>query len=155
MSSSNPNDLVLRARTLVREGRHAVLSTLAEDGTPFGSLVAYAYDEGLAPHLFVSRLAEHTKNLARDARASLLVQDTREGDPLAGARATLIGTFEKALDAEREALVSGFVARHPEAAVYANFPDFSVYRMHVRTVRIIEGFGVMGFVAGEAYARAP
>lgn len=155
MSSSNPNDLVLRARTLVREGRHAVLSTLAEDGTPFGSLVAYAYDDELHPYLFVSRLAEHTKNLVRDARASLLVQDTRDGDPLAGARATLIGTFEKASEAERAALVERFVERHPEAAIYAKFPDFSVYRLSVRAVRVIEGFGVMGFVTGEAYAHVP
>ena len=153
MSTSNTNDLASRARTLVREGRHAVLSTLAEDGTPFGSLVAYAFDDGLVPHLFVSRLAEHTKNLVRDARASLLVQDTREGDPLAGARATLIGTFEKAPEAEREALVRRFVERHPEAAIYANFPDFSVYRLSVRSVRVIEGFGVMGFVTGEDFAR--
>jgi hypothetical protein len=139
----------------VREGRHAVLSTLAEDGTPFGSLVAYAFDDELRPYLFVSRLAEHTKNLVRDARASLLVQNTHEGDPLAGARATLIGTFEKAPEAAREALVERFVARHPEAAIYATFPDFSVYRLSVRAVRVIEGFGVMGFVPGEAYTQGP
>ena len=153
--SANTDGLVVRARALVREGRHAVLSTLAEDGAPFGSLVAYAYDDALVPYLFVSRLAEHTKNLARDARASLLVQNTHEGDPLAGARATLIGTFEKAPEAEREALVERFVARHPEAAIYANFPDFSVYRLSVRAVRVIEGFGVMGFVPGEAYTHDP
>lgn len=153
--SSNMDGLIVRARTLVREGRHAVLSTLAEDGTPFGSLVAYAFDDELRPYLFVSRLAEHTKNLVRDARASLLVQNTHEGDPLAGARATLIGTFEKAPEAEREALVERFVARHPEAAIYATFPDFSVYRLSVRAVRVIEGFGVMGFVPGEAYTQGP
>jgi putative heme iron utilization protein len=95
--SANVDGLVVRARTLVREGRHAVLSTLAEDGTPFGSLVAYAFDDELRPYLFVSRLAEHTKNLVRDARASLLVQDTRDGDPLAGARDTLIGTDRKSV----------------------------------------------------------
>ena len=135
-----------------------MLGTSQIDGTPFGSLVAYAFDDGLdglVPYVFVSRLAEHTKNLVRDARASLFVQDTREGDPLAGARATLTGTFEKAPEAERDALVRRFVERHPEAAIYANFPDFSIYRMRVRAVRIIEGFGVMAFITGEAYAHDP
>src|SRR5687767_11201360 len=65
-----------RARTLVAQIATGTLCTLALEpqGYPYGSLVTVAFDKG-NPIFLISRLAEHTKNLERDPRASLLVAE--------------------------------------------------------------------------------
>ena len=149
--SSEPS-FSARVRSLVGDGAYASLSTLADDGAPFGSLVAYSTDEVGVPILFVSSLAEHTKNFLRDARASLLV--TASGDaPLERARATLVGTIVPVPSEERESVLARYVARHPAAARYSAFADFALHRLVPTRIRYVEGFGVMGFVTGEQYLR--
>ena len=63
-------------KQLLSRAPRASLGTLAEDGTPYVSLVLVAEDGQGAPLLLLSDLAEHTKNLVRDARASLLVESS-------------------------------------------------------------------------------
>ena len=67
------------------------------EGYPFGSVVPYVLDHEACPVLLISRLAEHTKNLAGDARASLLINDPGD-DVQAQARVTLLGTAERVAD---------------------------------------------------------
>src|SRR5215510_16180182 len=66
-----------RARTLVAQISTGTLCTLAlePEGYPYGSFVTVAFDNG-DPVFLISGLAEHTKNLERDARASLLVAES-------------------------------------------------------------------------------
>jgi putative heme iron utilization protein len=59
-------------------------------------------------------------------------------DPLQGARLTLSGLAEPVAD---EAIKRRFLARHPEAAVYADFPDFGFWRLNVEGAHYIGGFG--------------
>src|SRR5512141_2947293 len=108
-------------KQLLSRAPRASLGTLAEDGTPYVSLVLVADDGQGAPLLLLSDLAEHTKNLVRDARVSLLVESLEE-DPLAAPRATFVGTIARTDD---ETAREAFVARHPSAARYAGFEDFS------------------------------
>src|SRR5262245_55875703 len=88
-----------RARTLAAAIRTGTLCTLAKEqaGYPYGSFVTFAMD-GASPVFFISELAEHTKNLRLDARASLLIAEGGEGDPLARGRVTLLG-HARVLDA--------------------------------------------------------
>ncbi len=81
-----------RARTLVANVGTGTLSTVAREpaGHPYGSFVAYGMWEG-RPVFLVSHLAEHTRNLLQDNRASLLVAEPGTGDPLARGRVTLVG----------------------------------------------------------------
>jgi heme iron utilization protein len=74
-----------RGRTLLAAGRTGTLATLTpshpgagalDGGFPFGSLVAYAVDGAGRPLLCLSDLAEHSRNLAADPRASLMVSAT-------------------------------------------------------------------------------
>ena len=44
-------------------------------GYPFGSVVSYGLDESGEPLFVISQLAEHTRNLGADPRASLLVTE--------------------------------------------------------------------------------
>jgi len=147
-----------RARDLVTRTKTATLSTLAtrEDGAvyPFGSLVATSPDEHGRPILLLSALAEHTKNLAVHPRASLLFADPSSEDPLANARVTLLGEVKRVPDDERVAARDAYLARHPEAATYEGFKDFAFYRLEVAEIRMVAGFGRMGWIDAADYAHA-
>ncbi len=56
-------------------------------------------------------------------------------DPLQGARLTLYGVVAPTTD---EGVRRRFLARHPEASLYADFP---VWRLAVEGARYIGGFG--------------
>src|SRR5690606_28686508 len=83
-----PNfDPVTAAKTLLRESRSGALATLmAASGDPYCSLVNVATTAAGAPILLISQLAVHTKNIAADARVSLMLDERKPGDPLEGAR---------------------------------------------------------------------
>src|ERR1041384_7380356 len=84
------------ARTLLREARSGALATLmAGSGDPYCSLVNVATEADGTPLLLISRLAVHTKNVLADPRASLMLDERKEGDPLQGARVMLMGTVAK------------------------------------------------------------
>jgi putative heme iron utilization protein len=98
------------------------------------------------PVFLISELAEHTKNLHRDARASLLVAESRPGDPLANGRVTLLGPCARVPDAERSRVREAYLARHPGASYYDDFKDFGFWRLEVSAVRYIGGYGRMSWV---------
>jgi putative heme iron utilization protein len=135
-----------QAKTMVQTRPSATLSTLDAEGHPYGSLVLFALHEGDVI-LLVSELAEHTKNLRRDARASLLVAEAGPDNPLALGRITLVGTARVTEGDEREAVRATFLAKHEAARFYADFGDFSFWRIAVDRARWIGGFGPMSWLA--------
>lgn len=137
-----------RARTLVAGIRTGTLCTIAKEpaGFPYGSFVTFAMDEA-HPVFFISELAEHTKNLQGDSRASLLVAEGGEADPLANGRVTLLGTVRKLADGpEREAAKRAYLSAHPNAAYYIDYADFGLWRLDVAGIRYIGGYGRMSWV---------
>src|SRR6266513_4416798 len=73
-----------RARTLMCLGRIGSLSTLSrkQPGFPFGSVMPYGLDDRGRPIFLISTMAMHTQNLQVDSRASLLVTQEADGEPL-------------------------------------------------------------------------
>lgn len=139
MRTTSDFDPRAAARKLLREARSGALATLmAGSGHPCCSLVNVATAADGAPLLLISRLAVHTENILADPRASLMLDERRRGDPLEGARITLIGTIAAtdAPDARRR-----YLARQPGARMYAGFTDFSVYRMTPSAAHLVAGFG--------------
>jgi putative heme iron utilization protein len=136
-----------RARTLVANVGTGTLCTAAREpeGHPYGSFVAYGLCDG-KPVFLVSHLAEHTRNLLQDPRASLLVAEPGTGDPLARGRVTLVGQCvqvgEDGLAAAREA----YLASHPGASYYIDFKDFSLWNLEIESIRYIGGYGRMSWV---------
>lgn len=145
-------------RALCRAARTATLATVAREpaGFPFASLVSVADDGAGRPLLLLSRLAEHTQNLlAADEASVLLVEEAPAGtDPLALARATLIGRCRKVPDADVEAARARYLAAHPEAESYFGFGDFALYRLEPEALRFVGGFGRMSWVDVGEYAAA-
>lgn len=128
------------ARGLVRRGLKAALATLdRRSGHPYASLVTVATTPEGEPVFLISRLALHTQNLEHDARASLLLDGTSPaGDPLAGGRVTLVGTARRIDDQHAR---RRFLARHPGAEIYVDFPDFAFWRLVPETAHYVGGFG--------------
>jgi heme iron utilization protein len=133
--------------------RQAVLATLSASrrGWPFASLAPFALTEQGEPLLLLSDLAEHTRNLRADARASLLVQDhTSLEDPQAGARVTLLGVVEPVETGVLDSMRARYVERHPGAREYFAMGDFHLYVLRISQARFIGGFGDMGWIDGDA-----
>ncbi|MFZ2018283.1 MAG: DUF2470 domain-containing protein [Methyloceanibacter sp.] len=128
------------ARALIRRAFKGSMATIdARNGYPYASLVTLATDASGAPILLISNLARHTANLAKDPRASIMVDETGAlADPLQGARVALYGKVERTKD---EAVRRRFLARHPEASFYFDFPDFGFFRLAVEGAHYIGGFG--------------
>jgi putative heme iron utilization protein len=135
-----------RARTLVAQISTGTLCTLAIDpvGYPYGSFVTVAFEHG-NPIFLISALAEHTKNLERDPRASLLVAESGAADPLANGRVTMLGPCTR-VEGDAGSARGAFLAAHPNAAYYADFRDFAFWKLQVDSIRYIGGYGRMSWV---------
>ena len=103
-----------------------------------------AFERG-HPVFLISELAEHTKNLRKDVRASLLLAQGGADDPLANGRVTLVGDCNQLADPE--AARAAYLERHPNAGYYADFKDFHFWRLEVAAVRYIGGYGRMSWVS--------
>ena len=143
------------ARALLRAARQATLATTLStggaqnrDGWPFASLVLIAHDRDGSPLLLLSDLAEHSRNIEADDRVSLLIDGTAGlADPLTGPRLTVLGRARRSADASHR---RGFLAAHPEAALYADFSDFSIYHVAVDSAHLVAGFGRIQWISAAA-----
>lgn len=132
------------ARGLIRGAASATLATQA-DGQPFASLVTPAPAPDLSPLLWLSTLSEHTRHLAQEPRCSLLFTGTAAGpNPQTAPRLTVTGLAERVPEAAVAGLKARWLARHPYAALYADFADFGLWR-----VRIMGALHVGGFARAE------
>ncbi|TCP10751.1 hypothetical protein EV683_11930 [Crenobacter luteus] len=139
---------------LVHRADHGALASHATQlpGYPFCTQLPFVPDAQHRPVLLISSLAEHTRNLIADGRASLALADPGADDLLSGARLTLLGDVAR-VDAD-EALVARYLRYRPEAADYLGFGDFAFYRLEPRRVRLIAGFARMGWLEAEDWAGA-
>ncbi len=139
------HDPASAARRLLRRCDRAALAT-SLGGAPYASLVLVAVDHDASPLLFLSDLAQHSRNIAFDPRVSLLLDGTAgHADPLTGPRLSILGCAE--VDADQR-LLGRFVARHPAAEAYAGFADFRLYRIVVERGHLVAGFGRIDWIAG-------
>ncbi|MYZ47960.1 HugZ family protein [Propylenella binzhouense] len=136
------------ARAVLAGARAGTLATLLPDGAPFASLVTVGFDEEGAPLLLLSKLAVHTQNVERDSRASLLlVEPSAQPDRLAESRLSLVGRLVPA--AHQEPARERFLASHPEAAGYARFGDFRIFRFQTAHGHLVAGFGRIATIPAE------
>ena len=116
------DDPLRHARHLVRAATKASLATLMakpDEGAPYASLVIIAADHDGAPLLLLSDLAEHSANIARNGRVSLLIDGTAGfEDPLTGPRVSVTGVARRSREARHR---TRYLARHPSAERYADF----------------------------------
>ncbi len=156
---AEPVPLTQVARTLFHRATHGVLSTMSAQhgGWPFGSLAPFAVTRSGDVALALSELAEHTRNLRVDARASLFVMDTADGPGASQAspRLTILGrVVQPDGDALRDARAR-YVARFPEADGYLSKLDFRMHVMVAEQVRLVAGFGRVAWLPASTVHEDP
>jgi heme iron utilization protein len=127
-------------KRLMRLARTGALATLeVTGGAPLTTLLGVASDFDGAPLFLMSTLSRHTRNLAGDPRASLLLTGRHDrGDPLNQPRVTLTGQVERC--AAPRAKVR-YLQRNPKAGLYAGFADFALFQLRIGDVHFNGGFG--------------
>ena len=124
----------------MRTARTAALATLdPASGAPLTTLVGVASDFDGAPLFLMSTLARHTRHLAADPRASVLMTENSErGDPLNHPRLTLNGRIDRV---ESPGARARYLQRNPKAKLYVDFADFAFFRLAIDNVHFNGGFG--------------
>lgn len=131
---------VRESRQIMRAAVCASLATSAA-GQPFVSLVTPAIAPDLAALLWISTLSEHTRHLAAEPRCALLFTGAAEGpNPQTAPRITVTGLAEPVPAVEVPSLKARWLARHPYAAIYADFADFSLWRIRPQAALYVGGF---------------
>jgi len=137
---TTPAGLGFEARCLIRAAAAATLATSAE-GQPFASLVTPASGPDLAPLMLLSSLSEHTRHLRADPRCALMFAGApSSANPQTAPRVTLTGLAEVVPADEAPALKARWLARHPYAALYADFGDFALWRVRPGGGLLVGGF---------------
>jgi putative heme iron utilization protein len=139
------------ARRCLRAHRSGVLATLSAKlgGYPFGSIVPFVLDRDCRPVILISALAEHTRNLAADARASLIVHDYAD-DVQAGTRLTLVG--DAARLADDTGVRDRYLRQFPAARELLALGDFSFWAITPKRLLFIRGFGRIDWIDAAALA---
>lgn len=131
------------AKTLVHEARHAALAVQMPGSHPSVSRVQISTDTDGAIVLLTSSLSPHTQAMIDHRQVSLLVGEPGKGDPLAHPRVTIFANADQ-IDRQTDdhaRLRHRHLARHPKAELYADFGDFSFFRLSMDGASLNGGFG--------------
>lgn len=139
---------------LLHASPHGSLATQSVHipGYPLASVLPYALDELHRPVFLISRLAEHTKNLAAERRSGFLVHAASGQNVLTSERLSLLGDTEQ-FDASPE-LIARYLRYQPDAEQYLGLGDFAFFRLVPKGARYIAGFGKMGWIEGTGWHSA-
>ncbi|MFI8559961.1 HugZ family protein [Pseudomonas putida] len=134
------------ARELLLKEYRGVLSTHSKSmpGFPFGSVVPYCLDAQGHPLILISRIAQHTNNLHKDPKCSLLVGEREAEDVQAVGRLTVMAEAHKLEDTQAiEAAAERYYRFFPDAADYHKAHDFDFWVLQPVRHRYIGGFGAI------------
>jgi putative heme iron utilization protein len=142
------------ARQLFLERSSGVLSTISVDvpGYPFGSAAPYCADDQCCPIIYISYIAQHTKNIIADSRVSLTILENKDGstDVQAQGRLTCIGNA-RPIDDDEIRVRQRYFRYFPSARQYEHTHDFAFFRLELIRVRFIGGFGRIYWVEPDEF----
>ncbi|GAB4538362.1 MAG: hypothetical protein Fur002_01740 [Anaerolineales bacterium] len=130
---------------LLRGARIAGLATLRDDA-PQISMAAFACADDFSEfYIHISKLAQHTMDMIKDKRVSLLIAEPDDGrnDPQTLTRVSLRAYAEKIQNGEPgHALIKQiYLTKFPASAALFDLADFSLWRIKPRGGRFVAGFG--------------
>ncbi|ROQ22438.1 HugZ family protein [Gallaecimonas pentaromativorans] len=138
------NSAVHQARQLLLTIQSGVLATHSKalPGYPFGSVTPFVLDRDGSLLLFISDIAQHSRNLTMDPKCSITVfEQTVETDQNTQGRVTVLGDAQKLAEGEDEAAFARYASQFPESLGYRQAHDFAVWRLLPKRIRFIGGFG--------------
>ncbi|WP_166364369.1 DUF2470 domain-containing protein [Pseudomonas akapageensis] len=137
---------IKHARELLLKEYRGVLSTHSKSmpGFPFGSVVPYCLDSQGNPLILISRIAQHTHNLQRDPKCSMLVGERDAEDVQAAGRLTVLAEAQQIIEADQiEAAAERYYRYFPESSNYHKAHDFDFWVLVPVRHRYIGGFGAI------------
>lgn len=143
------------ARRFYEAGRAATLCTHSNvhEGFPFGSVVQYDITEQARPVIYVSRIAQHFKNIAHDPRASLFIPDPNSlSAPLSCPRITLLVEFARVPEGDKDKIEKSYLKRFPDAVDHRVAHDFEFFVGELMQVRWIGGFGDIAWIGPKEFS---
>jgi len=137
------SEIDFNARSLLLSEYHGVLSTHSVDapGYPFGSVVPYCLARDGHPVILISKIAQHTKNIQKNSKVSLIVTEGETDDVQAAARLTWLGNANIVSDIEDISI--RYYKYFPASRDYHKTHDFNFYRIELVRARYIGGFGII------------
>ena len=141
------------ARSLLLQESFGVLSTISVDaaGYPFGSVTPYCVDQQCRPIIYISHIAQHTRNIVADPRVSLTVIENNGSDDVqAQGRVTCIANALQVSDGEA-GVRDRYFRYFPSAQEYERTHGFAFFRLELVRVRFIGGFGQIFWVESNEF----
>jgi hypothetical protein len=141
------------ARRLLRRYRAGVISThsASHPGFPYGSALPFCTDQRGRIVVLISHLAEHTRNVDRDARVSFAVSPPGP-DLQTQPRLTVLG---EALRMDDQGLSQRYLRLFPEGREYLAIGGFHFYAVEPGHARFIAGFGSLHWIEGNSLLARP
>jgi len=132
-----------------------VLATLDESGAPAPSYAPFVRDRSGAFFVFVSGLADHTRNMGRDDRVGvMLIDDESDSRQIFARRRLMLDCRSEAIgpdSPEYESRLDAMEQRFGEVVgMLRGLPDFVLFRLVPVSGRFVLGFGQAYAVEGPA-----
>ena len=134
---------------------NGVLATIMRDtldlgGYPLGSVVPFCLNEKNEIILLIADIAQHTKNVKENAKASLTLHNDDQDNIQKGWRLTILGDVKAATEEEIPAAAKRYERFYPESSRYHKVHNFQFYLLKPKKARYINGFGEIHWVDYEA-----
>ena len=114
------------------------------DGQPYGSVVAFAYDEDLRCLAFATSEGTYKYRLLCECDRVALVMDTRSQYPDDAIRASAITAIGRAArlppDADMALWQARLAERHPQLAAFFSAPDTALFKVDIERYILVTRF---------------
>jgi len=135
----------------IKQHCYGVLSTqsVSHPGYPFGSVVPYIVSADGLICIYISELAEHTKNILENRKVSLTITDVKT--PQTASNSSRICCLAEAqLSNEQHSLRSLYQQQFADAEMILQLPGFKFYQLELTAIRLIGGFGDIKWLSPQA-----
>ena len=141
-------DYNYNAINIYRSQNQGILSTFShsKENYPFGSFVTFISGLDRTTYLYLSDIAEHTKNLKYNPKACITLSNVSTiRDKQDSERLSIIGDLKK-LNTDLKYYKNRFESFFPESKKYSDFHSFNLYRLEIKHLRWIGGFGKIAWL---------
>jgi len=147
--------LAKQARGLLLSRSYGVLSTHSKEvpGYPFGSVTPFCLEYSGMPYIYISQLAQHTKNILSNPKVALTILESGDGDVQNQGRVSILADVEPNPREDNE-LKERYYRFFPAARQFGQVHDFHFYRLKPKRVRYIGGFGDISWVEVHDFLKA-
>jgi heme iron utilization protein len=146
---------VRAARELFLSQSFGVLSTISLDvpGYPFGSITPYCVDDRTHPVIYISTIAQHTRNILADPRVSLtVVENNVESDDVQSRGRVTYVADARPVTKDEASVRSRYFRHFPSSRQYDQTHDFAFFRLLPQRIRFIGGFGQIFWIEPEEFS---